>query len=209
MQRALEAGAIQKILPYEQMKDFNARKEYTFEVGREGQIREEFDLHDVILKILGRRPWTVIRSATEAGEFATCDHPVMLRPAGPVSGRMALGFGRRDASVLFPLSKHVMLLSDADTSERVIHADRQMVAAFNREVVLAAQPQLYAANDQFVFFDPMTDEAKTGAELSAACRPPVDDASTEDVDVDDQSWDDAECVHQSVDQTDTPQKGER
>jgi hypothetical protein len=95
MQRALEAGAIQKILPYEQMKDFNARKEYTFEVGREGQIREEFDLHDVILKILGRRPWTVIRSATEAGEFATCDHPVMLRPAGPVSGRMALGFGRR------------------------------------------------------------------------------------------------------------------
>jgi hypothetical protein len=55
----------------------------------------------------------------------------------------------------------------------------------------------------------MTDEAKTGAELSAACRPPVDDASTEDVDVDDQSWDDAECVHQSVDQTDTPQKGER
>ena len=170
MKRAFEKGAIEQILPYEQMKDFHRRKEYTFEVAREGQIRQEFEHQNTVIKTLGNRPWTIIRSNPDAGEFITCDHPVMLRSSGPEAAGKPLGFGLKMASVIFPLSKYVCLISDCEIEQRVIQADKVLVGGLNREVVLAAEPQLYASNDNFRFFDPISDLPKTGADLSSACR---------------------------------------
>jgi len=170
MKRAFEKGAIKQVLPFEQMKDFHRRKEYTFEVAREGQIREEFELQDSVLEALGNRPWTIVRSNPDAGEFVTCDHPVMLRPSGPEAVGKPLGIGLKMASIIFPLSKNVCLISDFEIKQRVIQADMVLVGGINREVVLAAEPQLYASNDEFLFFDPISDLPKTGAELSAECR---------------------------------------
>ncbi|ACT60103.1 conserved hypothetical protein [Hirschia baltica ATCC 49814] len=170
MKRVLKKGSIEQILPYERMQDFHRRKEYTFEVAREGQIREEFELQDSILKVLGSRPWTIIRSNPDAGEFITCDHPVMLRPSGPEAVGKPLGFGLKVASIIFPLSKYVCVISDFDIEQRVIQADKVMVGSLNREVVLSAKPQLYASNDAFLFFDPISEEPKVGAQLSSVCR---------------------------------------
>lgn len=206
VRKAKEAGFIDPDTDasYEDAKDFERRQQFRVELAREEHIRQEFQLHDTVLQTLGRRQWMVVRSTPEVGTFITCDHPVMLRPTEPSRFPQHMGFGTRSAAVLFPLAKHVFLVGEFDMEAHMMQADQQTVAALNAEVILAAERQVYASDDKFPFFDPVTEELKTGAQLSAASIPPVDEASTNDTDTDDENWDDVEAVHQSGYQSDTP-----
>ena len=181
---------------YEEAKDFERRQQFRIELARNEHIRQEFELHDTVLQTLGRRQWVVVRSTPKVGTFITCDHPVFLRPTDPSRFPQPMGFGMRNAAVLFPLAKHVFLIGEFDMEAHMMQADHQTVAALNAEVILAAERQVYASDDEFTFFDPMTEELKTGARLSVASRPPVDEASTND-DEDDEGWDDDAAVHQN------------
>lgn len=206
VQKAKEAGFIDPdaSASYEDAKDFERRQHFRVELAREEHIRQEFLLHNTVLRTLGRRQWMVVRSTPEVGTFISCDHPVMLRPTEPSPFPQHMGFGTRSAAVLFPLAKHVFLVGEFDMEAHMIQADRQTVAQLNAEVILAADRQVYACDDKFPFFDPMTEEPKTGAQLSAASRPPADEPIN-DTDTDDGNGDDMEAVYQADDQSDTTQ----
>ncbi len=170
VEKAIAAGEIspESDVSYEDMKGFQKRKQYTYEVPREYQISEEFQFHDDVLQVLGRRRWLLIHSTPEIGSFITCDHPVFLRPISAKLGvSYRLGFGSSNSSVLFPLTKYTFLIGEYGIEDGVISATSEMVAGLNTEIVAEAERQIYAADNQFTYFDEQHGEIKHGWQLSA------------------------------------------
>jgi hypothetical protein len=169
---AKKAGFISgEFIPYEKMKESHDSEEYRVEVDREGQIREEFLVHDDVLQVLGERHWLVIRSSRQIGEFITCDNPVMLRPTNAIAHVQRLGFGNENASVLFPLTKYIFLVGEFIPSAGVLLANRDIVASLNAEIVREADRQVYAGAADFPFNDLETGKLTTGSVLWSISRP--------------------------------------
>jgi len=152
IRKAKEAGFInsKSNVSYEQAKNFHERKEYTFKVAREAQIKEEFELLSLILETLGRREWTFIETDLKTGLFITCDHPVLLRQNTPTQHPTPLGFGHHNTDVIFPLSRNACVVGSFKHKAQHVNATSRLVADFNTDLFLSGPLQTYWTNKESI-----------------------------------------------------------
>jgi len=151
--KAARAGALEaeEILPYERMREFVDRGEYTISVSTTHHVGQELSLVDSILPLLGQRKWLLARALPGTGGFITSDHPVILqwtdRPMTSVLG--GPGFALRGTEVLFSVSHDLALIGTFDGPEGVIDVDESQAALMNGVILGNWQRQIYARDDRF------------------------------------------------------------
>lgn len=151
--RAARAGALdaEDILPYERMREFVDRGEYTISVSTTHHVGQELKLVDAILPLLGQRKWLLARALLGTGGFVTSDHPVILQWADrPMTGKLGgPGFALRGTEVLFTVSHDLALIGTFEGPDGVVDADEKQVALMNGVILGNWQRQVYARDDRF------------------------------------------------------------
>jgi hypothetical protein len=150
--KAAHAGAVKAadILPYEQMRDFIDRDEYTISVSTTHHVRQELKLADTVLPLLGQRQWLMARALPGTGGFITSDHPVILQWADrPMDGLGGPGFALRGTEVLFTVSHDLAMIGTFEGPDGVVDADEQQVALMNGVILGHSERQVYARDDRF------------------------------------------------------------
>lgn len=151
--KAARAGALKagEILPYDRMREFVDRGEYTISVSTTHHVGQELSLVDAILPLLGQRKWLLARALPGTGGFITSDHPVVLqwtdRPMTGVLG--GPGFALRGTEVLFSVSHDLALIGTFEGPDGVIDVDERQVALMNGVILGNWQRQIYARDDRF------------------------------------------------------------
>jgi hypothetical protein len=150
---AAQAGAFdgKDMLPYETVRDFFDRDQYTITMPTTRHVTQEFDLVDTILPLLRKRSWLIVRAATGTGGFITSDHPVVLqwteyRNRGPFDSP---GFGLRGTEVVFTISHDIAMIGTFDEPGGVVDAREREVALINGCIIGHGRRQIYARDDRF------------------------------------------------------------
>lgn len=124
-------------VPYERMKEFVDRDEYTIEIPTDAHLQIELRVFDNILKSLGSRYWSLLVAAPEAPDFVTCDHPANLVPKQivfPLDVRHAV-IGVVENPL--PFRVEIPALGVAEVNARIVNqSDRQIYARTPEVVVL-------------------------------------------------------------------------
>lgn len=152
---AAQAGAFDgaDMLPYEAMRDFVDRDQYNITMPTTRHVRQEFDLVDTILPLLGRRNWLLVRAEPGTGGFITSDHPVTLkwtdqRDRDPFHSP---GFGLRGTEVIFTISHDIAIIGTFDDPAGTIDAGVREVALINGCIIGHNRRQIYARDDRFYY----------------------------------------------------------
>lgn len=144
---ALDAG---DILPYEQMRDFVDRDQYTISVSTTHHVQRELELVDTVLPLLGQRKWLVVRALPDSGGFITSDHPVVLQWTKVPSKTLSPpGFAVKDSEVLFPISHDLAMIGAFEGSNSLVDADERQVALMNAVILSHRHRQIYGKDDRF------------------------------------------------------------
>lgn len=149
---AARAGAVNAndILPYERMRNFFDRDQYSLAVSTTHHVQQELKLAHSVLTLLGKRDWLLVRASPGTGGFITSDHPVVLRWTDPQEQAFGSpGFGLRNTEVLFALSHDLAMIGNFDSGDSVIDADERQVALFNAAIIGHRGRQIYARDDRF------------------------------------------------------------
>jgi hypothetical protein len=135
---------------YESVKRFRNEKRYTIEIDRTHLIGLEFEVVPSVLDTLARRYWC-FATAPSGSQYITSDNPVCLewsdnRDYGPFS---APAHGRRETSLVFPISSEVVLIGTfEDAPQRIVH-DEAQVTSVNTIVARHSRRQIYARDGDF------------------------------------------------------------
>lgn len=149
---AARAGVLNAhdILPYERMRDFFDRDQYSIAVSTTHHVQQELKLAHAVLPLLGRRNWLLVRASAGTGGFVTSDHPAVLQWTDPPEQAFGSpGFGLSNTEVLFPLSHDLALIGNFDGADSVIDANERQVAIFNAVIIGHRGRQIYARDDRF------------------------------------------------------------
>lgn len=142
---------------YEQAKEFHERGEYTIQVNRERHIISEFDVFDTVLRLLGRRLWTLYTTNGEHGDFVTTNRPVAISfnepEKVPLSMRYSPGFGLKETEVYFPLTKHAFLIGRWDKGGYTEVATQTFIAAANTHMMAQSYGQVFSDRRQVLHCD--------------------------------------------------------
>lgn len=150
--KAARAGALRsdEILPYEQMRDFIDRGEYSISVSTTHHVGQELKLVDTVLPLLGQRQWLLVRALPGTGGFITSDHPVILQWAdGPKRGLRGPGFAHKGTELLFTISHDLALVGTFEGPDGVADVEEAQVALMNGIILGNWQRQIYAKDDRF------------------------------------------------------------
>lgn len=151
--KAARAGALkaEDLLPYERMREFFDRDEYTISVSTTHHVGQELKLVDAILPLLGQRKWLLARALPGTGGFITSDHPVILQWADrPMTGGFGgPGFALRGTEVLFSVSHDLAMIGTFEGPDGFVDADEPQVALINGVIIGNWQRQVYARDDRF------------------------------------------------------------
>jgi hypothetical protein len=142
-------------LPYEEVRDFVRSGEYEIKTHQNLHVQLELDMVQHIQEILGARKWQLWVSEKDAGDFVTSDHPVCLLSTskGP-QGPFGPGFGMVETAVLFPLTRKLTLVGTFEGKDKVVSANREMIARVNVDIIRRAQRQVYSFDNQFSYATP-------------------------------------------------------
>lgn len=146
-------------ISYEQMKEFYEKDEYDITLNREHHIGIEFETHDVVLKALMARKWEMHAIASDdVGCFVTTDRPVVLTWNNPekipVMYRESPGFGMPDTEVLFPITKHLVVIGSFEGKEGTVPATTPFVAGANTRLIHHAFEQMYGPKKVIPYIGP-------------------------------------------------------
>lgn len=138
-------------LSYESMREFIERDRYTIEVPTTRHVDDELRMVDVVLPLLGRRNWMLLRAAPGTGGFVTSDHPVVLdwidrRGRGTFQSP---GHGLRSTEVIFPVSQDLVMYGQFEGRFGVLDVGLDAVTRINTDIIAHAQRQIYAKDDRF------------------------------------------------------------
>jgi hypothetical protein len=152
---AAQAGAFdgEDMLPYETMRDFFDRDQYTITMPTTRHVRQEFDLVDTILPLLGRRNWLIVRAEPGTGGFITSDHPVILKWTEQRDRGLfhSPGFGLRGTEVIFTISHDLAIIGTFDDPPGTMDAGVREVALINGCIIGHNRRQIYARDDRFYY----------------------------------------------------------
>jgi hypothetical protein len=149
---------IDENVSYEQMKNFVDHEDYDIDVPNEFFIKTELNAIEPILPFLFQRGWALVLASEETGPFITCDRPVSLAwkypdKMPPIYRRRPPGLGMKDSKLVFPVTKNIALIGEFETQNQIIHANKNLVSAINRQTLSFAFSQIYAPHLLFVFTD--------------------------------------------------------
>lgn len=150
--KAARAGALRadEILPYEQMREFIDRGDYSISVSTTHHVGQELKLVDTVLPLLGQRQWLLVRALPGSGGFITSDHPVILQWADqPMTGLRGPGFAHKGTELLFTISHDLALVGTFEGPGGVADVEEAQVALMNGIILGNWQRQIYARDDRF------------------------------------------------------------
>jgi hypothetical protein len=156
VKKARQAGALPeniKDVPYEAIRDLVTNRKLKLAATTSQHAALELGVFDDLLEVIAQRAWRWLHADASSGGFITSDHPVCLFSNVPPKGLQALGYGMTGTTVYFPVSPSLALCGEFDGPTGDGNADVFAVGTFNRRMVNHAYRQIYAANDEFVFFD--------------------------------------------------------
>lgn len=152
---AAKAGAFdgKDMLPYDTMRDFFDRDQYTITMPTTRHVTQEFDLVDTLLPLLGKRNWLIVRATSGTGGFITSDHPFVLqwtehRNRGPFHSP---GFGLRGTEVVFTITHDIAMIGTFDEPGGGFDAGEREVALVNGCIIGHSRRQIYARDDRFQY----------------------------------------------------------
>jgi hypothetical protein len=136
---------------YEKVKELIDSDEYNVVTHQNTHIRLELDTFETVLKTLLHRKWVLQVATPNAGDFVTCDHPVVLRNTRDIGGPYgrAAGHGMRNTMLLFPLTRKTALIGAFEGEDGVIPAGAGLIARTNSMIIDNATAQVYAYDDTF------------------------------------------------------------
>ena len=143
---------------YEEMKAFHEEGKYKLKVPTIAHLAREMEMVDILLPLLADRNWLVLSAPDESSQFITSDHPAVLKWRNsadvPLYLRNNPGFGLPGTRLLVPLRRDLVVLGEYDGRDDAEQASRELVAAFNTQMIISAYSQLYAPSSAFPFFTP-------------------------------------------------------
>ncbi len=155
VRRATEAGFLRPgvAVPYEKMRDFVERNEYTVSVPTGRHLLMELKMHQVVLESLVDRRWLLVRAADGTGDFVTSDCPVALTNSdgAPPSHHRPLGHKTRGTSLLFPLTRRLFAIGTFEGPSGIFFANQSQVAALNTSTLQHAYREVYASSSKAAF----------------------------------------------------------
>ncbi|ECO2987081.1 hypothetical protein ABI58_11025 [Salmonella enterica subsp. enterica serovar Salford] len=155
-------NAIASNVSYETVRDFVESGNYNISLKREFLIAAEIQVSKAIEEALDRRSWRMFRSTLTSGSFVTTDNPVHLMWNDDREG--VPDFGLLDTSVLFPVSKDLILLGDYNGVEGVFDTDDKLAAYFNSKSIFHAVERVFSSDLTFNYIDANGD-VKQGKKL--------------------------------------------
>lgn len=156
VKQAREAGALPeniKDVPYEVVRDLATNRKLKMTATTSQHAALELGVFEDLLEVIAQRTWRWLHAEASSGGFITSDHPVCLFSNVPPRGLQALGYGMTGTKVYFPVSPLLALCGEFDGPTGDYKVDAFEVGSFNLRMVNHAHRQIYAADDQFVFFD--------------------------------------------------------
>lgn len=142
---------------YQDVKAFFDNKEYDIKVSTERHLELEQLMHETALPLLYQRNWMLYRAPAEIGCFITSDNPVSLtwrNPAEiPLLMRNSPGFGMSDTELIFPLTKHLILIGTFDGKKGYQIAGQYLVAGANARTATSCSRQIYSPKRSFLVLD--------------------------------------------------------
>lgn len=138
-------------MSYESMRDFVERDRFIIELPTTRHVEDELKRVDVILPLLGRRCWMLLRAAPGTGGFVTSDHPVVLdwidrRGRGTFQSP---AHGLKSTEVIFPVSQDLVMYGQFEGRFGVLDVGLEAVTRINTDIIAHAQRQVYAKDDRF------------------------------------------------------------
>lgn len=140
-------------IDFEAISEFVKKRNYVWEVPTERHLISEFDALDTVLKLLGRRFWTLVECDDRLGGFVTSDHPVELQPSASSLRTQRIGFGSPNSTVTFPMTSTFCLIGNFVEAPVYWKASQDNVAILNTGTVQNAEHYVYSKNLGFQIWD--------------------------------------------------------
>lgn len=148
IRKAREAGEELPDVTFDAAKSFVESGEYDVVFHPQGNLRVEFNALGEVLKLLGRRDWSVLVAPDDGPEFVCSDHPVALVWKGTGGG--PIGFGLQNTEVFLPLGPRVGFYGVFERPLKQVVACRPInVAIMNTHVVNSAERHVYSLRERF------------------------------------------------------------
>lgn len=150
LKKAKEAGYVEESnVSFEEMKRFVEEDEYQIEFLPEGNIRVEFHAFDELLRMLGKRMWSLLIAPSSGPGFICSDHPVVLN--WKKMGGGPIGYGLTNTEVFFPLGPRTGFYGVYENPlPKIITMKAHQVAMMNWRVVLSAERHVFSPTDKFL-----------------------------------------------------------
>jgi hypothetical protein len=138
---------------FEAMQQFIRDNQYKVVVPTHTSLVRELRAAEEAVQYLAARSWTLVTAATDAPDFITCDHPVVITFRYP-NMRSPVGYGLPWTEMCFPLNTRQALLGvfEEPLPER-IEAKTKLVAMINRRTVWHANRQVYSKTASLTILD--------------------------------------------------------
>jgi Protein of unknown function (DUF4238) len=147
----------------EELRQQVLRGNYTVGLSTEAHLKLEFEVAESLLPMVAERKWNVYKAGS--GEFVTCDRPAILMWADPTKTE-PVGLGMRHTRLLFPLSSSIAISGGFELDNATITVDASEVAKINGRIVVNANRQVYARDDDFEYALRHNEGTKKGSDLA-------------------------------------------
>jgi len=107
-------------------------------------------LHDVLLRLLAERAWSLYVAPDDQYHFISSDNPVGILHSPPEVPARTPQFQERNTVVTLPVSRHVALVGRYEGEYSVVHVNPRAVARVNFMTLERAWRFLYARSKEFV-----------------------------------------------------------
>jgi len=132
----------------EQLRQQILSGDYTVGLSTEALLKLEFEVAKSLLPMVAARKWNVYKASS--GEFVTCDRPAILMWADQTKTE-PVGLGLPHTRLLFPLSSEVAISGGFELDDATVGVDDQEVARINGRIILNANRQIYARDEDFEY----------------------------------------------------------
>lgn len=164
IRRRIEEGSLPADTDVEELRQQILGDDYTIGLSTEAHLDAEFaNAEPLSREYIFTRRWNIYRAT--AGQFVTCDRPVVLMWADPMKTD-PIGLAVRNTRVLFALSSEIAICGGFELEDATIEVGAEDVARINGQIILNANRQVYARDSSFEYLLQHNPRVKLGSELA-------------------------------------------
>jgi hypothetical protein len=144
----IERGTMDQDVDIEKLRQIIINGDYTISLSTDAHLQTEFkNALPLFTQCVATRRWNMYLA--KAGQFVTCDRPVVLMWNDPKNNNQP-GLGLRNTRVLFSLSSEIAIIGGFELQDRkIIEVGNEDVAKINGRIILNANRQVYARDEKF------------------------------------------------------------